>query len=212
MSNPAGNLRNSIFSERSILFPRMGVLKGSRGRVTLARAPYTGLLTGNGLSVCARAHITVLSISFFLLAILMRLYLRLRDTRRPLRTRAHAHARTRVAWPHILRRSQGGSGRRTERMGTNTVLSCSQLITLLRGLLRVSPPAGSCAKKRSRLRYNPLCVRSRTPRRRHLLGAPLDLALDLSTCLFSYCTSPLSPPRGLYRGTVMSQSIIGAET
>lgn len=34
----------------------------------------------------------------------------------------------RVAWPHILRSSQGGSGE-GRRMGTNTVLSCSQLIT-----------------------------------------------------------------------------------
>lgn len=46
------------------------------------------------------------------------------------RIRGHACAYPclQVAWPHIFRSSQGGSGE-GQRMGTNTVLSCSQLIT-----------------------------------------------------------------------------------
>lgn len=55
-----------------------------------------------------------------------------------------------VAWPHILRSSQGGSGE-GRRMGTNTVLSCSQLITFPPVPSHLSRPAFA-GKKRSSLK------------------------------------------------------------
>lgn len=75
------------------------------------------------------------------------------------RTRARG---SRVA-PY-LKRKPGGVPAEGQRMGTNTVLSCSQLITFLQGSssssLR-SPPSGSLlsAKKRSRFRYPPALSR-----------------------------------------------------
>lgn len=72
-----------------------------------------------------------------------------------------AHVRQGVAWPHILRGNQGGSGRRTA-MGTNTVLSCSQLITFLQGSSSFSLRSAASSSRRRDLafRYPPTLSRS----------------------------------------------------